>query len=135
MVTKNSGGKITGLLALTCEAQEALEIGDWVHVVGDYEVEKADGSTPVVGRISVTNKGRVSSVMGTSVGNAVVPGAVTVEAIGYMVQTVEAGATIAAGEEVGIGAGGVVPVGAGVASIGVALTGGDEDDLIDVLVR
>lgn len=135
MVTKSSGGKITGLLALTVEAQEALEIGDFVHLVGDYEVEKADGTLPILGCVSVTNKGRVSNVMGTSVGNAVVPGAVTVEARGLMVRTVVAGGTIAAGEAVGVGAAGaILPAGVGVSNIGIALTGGDEDDEIDVLV-
>jgi hypothetical protein len=139
MTTKTAGGQITGLLALTCEAQEATERGDAVHLVGDYEVELADGTKPVLGYVSVSNKrGRVSSVMGTSVGNAVVPGDVTVEAPGFFVREMELGATLAAGVEVGIGVGGaniVVAAGVNVATIGILLTGGDVGDMADVLWR
>ena len=106
MTTKTFGGKITGLLALTVEAQEALEIGDWVHLVGDYEVERADGTKPILGKVSVTNKGRVSSVTGTSVGNAIVPGDVTVETPAFFVSRETAAETIEAGEQVAVISGG-----------------------------
>lgn len=137
MVTKASKGKITGLLALTMEAQVAMDKGDWVAISGDYEVGLADGTKPVLGHVSVSNKKRVSDVMGTEVGVPNVPGAVTVEARGLYVQTVEAGGAFAAGDEVGVGAlSTVVATGAGVATIGIALmasTGaGDE---VDILVR
>lgn len=139
MTTKASGGNITGLLALTMEAQEALNKGDAVHLVGDYEVEAADGTKPILGYVSVSNKrGRNSTVMGTSVGNAVVPGDVTVETPGFFVREMELGATVDAGDEVGIGVGGpniVVPAGANVATIGIALTGGDDGDNADILWR
>jgi hypothetical protein len=138
MTTKGPGGQITGLLALTCEAQEALDKGDAVHLIGDYEVEAADVTKPVLGYVSVSNKKRVSTVMGTSVGNANVPGDVTVEAPGFSVKRMELGATLAAGVLVGIGVGGpniLVAAGAGVATVGILLTGGDDGDQADVLWR
>lgn len=138
MTTKATGGRITGLLALTCEAQDALDIGDCVQLVGDYEVEAADGTGTLLGVVSVSNKKRVSTVMGTSVGNANVPGDVTVETPGFFVRQMRLGATLAAGARVGIGAGGqdeVIAVGAGVAECGILLTGGDDGDLADVLWR
>lgn len=137
MTTKRSGGKITGLLALTMEAQVATDVGDWVHIVGDYEVGLANGSKPVLGHVSVSNKKRVSTVMSTTVGVDNVPGDVTVEARGLYVQRVLAGGAFAAGVEVGIGAGNtVVAAGAGVATIGISLmasTGSGDD--VDILVR
>lgn len=137
MATRTSGGKITGLLALTVESQVALDIGDWVMVTGDYQVGLADGSKPVLGHCSVSNKKRISTVMGTSVGNASVPGDVTVEARGLYVKRELAGGAFAAGADVGVGAANtVVAAGAGVASIGIALmasTGAGDD--VDILVR
>jgi hypothetical protein len=128
MTTKTSGGKITGLLALTCEAQEALDVGDWVQLVGDYEVELADGTKPVLGKCSVSNKKRVSSVLGTSVGNANVPGDVTIETPAFWVSTEVAAADVTAGQEVAITANGLVPFGAAAASevnrITITATGG-----------
>lgn len=112
MTTKNFGGKITGLLALTCEAQEALEVGDWVQLVGGadsgYEVEKADGTKPVLGKVSVSNKKRISTVMGTSVGNANVPGDVTVEAPGFFVSLEEAAEDVFPGDQIAVTADGMV---------------------------
>lgn len=137
MTTKRSGGKITGLLALGFEAQVALDVGDPVQITGDYEVGLATGSKPCVGFCSVSNKKRVSNVMGTSVGNPNVPGDVTVEVRGLYVQTVLAGGAFAAGVDVGVGAGNtVVAAGAGVATIGISLmasTGAGDD--VDILVR
>lgn len=136
MTTKTSGGRITGLLALGFEAQDALDVGDCVQIVGDYEVEAADGTATLIGIVSVSNKKRVSTVMGTSVGNANVPGDVTVEVPGFMVRTMELGATLVAGARVGIGAGApnvLVAVGAGVSEVGILLTGGDAGDDADVL--
>ena len=103
MATKQSGGKITELLALTMEAQESIDFNDPIHVIGDYEVEKADGTRPVLGYASVINRGRVNTSYGTSVNNAVVPGDITVEARGLMVVEVEAGAPIDAGVDVAVG--------------------------------
>ena len=93
MTTKITGGKITGLLALTCEAQYAGEIGDSVHVTGPYEVGLADATKPVLGIISVANKIRV----GDTFPAAQTPGVVTVEARGLFVGTGTAGAAIAVG--------------------------------------
>lgn len=137
MTTKRSGGSITGLLALTMEATVALDKGDYVHVSGDYEVELSDGTKPVLGKCSVSNKKRVSTVMGTSVGNANVPGDVTIEARGFSVDRVLAGGAFAAGVEVGIGEDStVVAAGVDVATIGIALMAstGEGDD-VDILVR
>lgn len=137
MATKTAKGRITGLLALTMEAQAATEIGDPVMVTGDYEVDIADGSQPVLGFVSVANKGRVSTALSTSVGNAVVPGDVTVEARGFMVQTIAAGAAITAGASVGINADGdLVPSGTDIADVGISLmAAAAAGDLVDVLVR
>jgi len=113
MTTKASGAKITGLLALTLEAQSALQVGDPVHIVGDYMCDKADGTLPVVGFVSVRNVGRGNVLTG---GNpnagfypvANVPGDVTVEALGVMVLRLTASAAITAGHRVGITAAGAV---------------------------
>jgi hypothetical protein len=136
MTTKLAGGKITGLLALTLEAQVALEIGDPVMVTGDYECGLADGTKPVVGFCTVANKGTTNTIMSRTVGTPVVPGDVTVDVRGYMVRTITSGGAFAAGVGVGIDAAGdLVADGAGVAHVGVALlasTGAGER--IDVLV-
>ncbi len=105
MTTKNFGGKITGLLALTLEAQFAAEIGDWVELSDDYEVVKATGTKPILGKVSVANKKRISSTMGSSVGNPSVPGDVTVEAPGFFVSLETADETIAPGDQIAVIAG------------------------------
>lgn len=134
MTTKTPGGKITGLLALTCEGQEALAVGDWVHLVGPYEVEKADGTKAVLGRISVKNVRRNSTTGVYPEAN--VPGDVTVEAKGFAVSVEVAGAAIDAGDEVGVDAAGdILPVGAGVAKIGVALTPAADGEEFDCLMQ
>lgn len=105
MTTKTPGHKTTGLLAIPFEAQEALEVGQPVMVTDDYEVEKNDGTKPVIGTVSVPNKKRTSSISGTSVGNANVPGDVTVEARGFFIDTTtETGSPFDAGVKVGFGA-------------------------------
>lgn len=136
MTTKTAKGKITGLLALTMEASVATDVGDPVQVSDDYEVEIADGTKPVLGFVSVSNKGRISTSMSTSVGNAVVPGAVTVEARGLMVRTIAAGAAIAAGVGVGIDASGdLVADGVDIAHVGTSLmAAANAGDLVDVLI-
>lgn len=133
MTTKSAGGKITGLLALTFEAQVAMEVGDPAMIVGDYEVGVADGSKPVVGFVSVANVGRNGPLY--PVPN--VPGDVTVEARGFYVRRFTSGGAFAAGVDVGVNAtGDLVAVGAGVARVGVSLmaaggVGEDVDCLID----
>lgn len=137
MTTKQSGGKITGILALTMEAQDAHDVGDAVEVSGDYEVSMATGGKPVLGRVSVSNKKRVNTAMSTTVGVDNVPGDVTVEARGIAVETWVVSADVDAGEEVGTTDGTTVaPVGTGIAKIGLALMSGvaADDDEIDVLV-
>lgn len=122
MTTKRSGGRITGHLALTCEAAVALQIGDYVHLTGDYTVGLADGTKPVIGHVSVRNVKRTS----TATSNEFPVGApgreVTVEARGFDVHVRTAGGAFAAGADVGVNAtGALVAVGAGVAKVGVAL--------------
>lgn len=102
MTTKRSGGNITGLLALTVEQQEECEPWTAVHLVGDYEVEKADGSRPILGLVSVGAYGRVGTGLGTSVGNPIVPGQITVEAPGFMVRRLTIDGDVDAGFEVGM---------------------------------
>jgi hypothetical protein len=105
MTTKIKGGRIVtpGVVALSCEAQVALEEGDPVHVTGPYEVSKADGTKLVLGITAVPNKGRV----GSNFPAAITPGACTIEAFGFLVATVKAGAQIDAGEPVGVAPGGL----------------------------
>lgn len=87
MTTKLAGGKITGLLALTMEADYAAEVGDIVEVNGNFTVGLSAGVNPVLGRVSVANKKRV----GSTFPSANVPGDVTVEALGLYVDKVQAG--------------------------------------------
>lgn len=146
MTTKASGGKITGLLALTMEAQVALTTGQWVHVTGDYAVNLADGSRPVLGHVSVANTRRESDPNYTRYPVSEVPGDVTVEARGLYVKETAAAGVIAAGAWVVVAADNRVraydptaaPGAADTADeiIGIALTGAAAaGDLIDVLVR
>lgn len=137
MTTTAAGGKITGLLALTCATDVALAVGDFVHLVGDYKVGLADGTKAVLGHVSVRNVKRTSTATSTTFPVGDTPGGqVTVEARGLYVTTHNAGGTIAAGDKVGIGAGNVlVVVATGVEPIGVALTGGTTGNPIDVLVN
>lgn len=102
MTTKQSGGKITGILALTMEATVGLDVGDWVHVNGDYTVALADGTKAVLGRCSVSNKKSVSTAMSYTAGVDRVPGDVTIEARAVSVETTVSGDVIAAGDPVGI---------------------------------
>lgn len=126
MTNKNAGGRVTGLLALTCEAAVSLKVGDHVHLTGPYTVGLADGSKPVLGRVSVSNKRRVlgTATTGSDIEYGVPGQEVTVEVPGFAVHTHPAGAAITAGTDVGIGAAGaLLTVGAGVSKIGHALTG------------
>lgn len=137
MTTKTSGGKITGLLALTVEAQVALETGDWVHITGPYEVDLADGSKPVLGHCSVANTRRLSSPTSTTYPSPEVPGDVTVEARGLYVKEALAAGALSAGIAVGVDVNNrIAATGAGVAEIGILLTdAAAADDPVDVLVR
>lgn len=94
MTTKGAGGRITGLLALTLEAQVALEKGDPVMITGDYECGLANGTKPMMGTVSVANK---EPVRGVATRPAQVPGDVTVEARCFYVRTLIAAGAIAAG--------------------------------------
>jgi hypothetical protein len=124
MTTKRSGGRITGRLALTCEAATALQIGDYVHLVGDYTVGIADGSKPVLGHVSVRNVKRTSTATTDSFPVGAPGEDVTVEARGFDVHIAVASAAIAAGAPVGVsGTGALVAVAPGAASqVGIALT-------------
>jgi hypothetical protein len=122
MTTKVKGGAITGLLALTVEAQVAMNVGDAVHVTGPYEVGLANGTKPVLGVVSVANK---APQFGTTTRGALVPGVVTVEARGFFVRTTLVAGIITAGQGITYAAAGVVAVGtvgAGTEVVGIALT-------------
>lgn len=119
MTTKTAGGKITGLLALSLEAQVALEVGDPAMVSGDYECVLATGASPTLGHVSVANKAPVRGVANRP---AEVPGPVTVEAKGFYVRTVLSGGAIPAGSGVAYGAAGaLLAVAVGDARDGIAL--------------
>lgn len=133
MTTKTAGGIITGRLALTLEAQEALEVGDPVIITGPYECEKANGGNAFAGIVTDANKKRV----GGTYPNPEVPGDVTVEAPGKFVYTVPAEVAIDPGERVHLSAtGGFVPAGDAAAvgaAVGLALTGAAIGADLDVL--
>lgn len=136
MTTKLAGGKITGILALTMEASEALVVGDPVHVDDDYSVAKADGTKPILGNVSVANVKREANSGRYPVSN--VPGDVTVEARGFSVRRMTSGAAVTVGGFVGIDATqravDVLPDAVNV--VGIALMGAGAADVdIDVLVR
>ena len=136
MTTKLAGGKITGLLALTMEATVALDVGDLVHVNGDYTVTLADGTKPILGRCSVANKGATATPMSRTVGTPVVPGDVTIEARGISVEEFVSDGVFAAGVEVGTADGTtVVALGAGVQKIGISLLASTAaGESVDVLI-
>lgn len=121
MTTKSTKGRITGLIGLTCEAQYAAEKGDAVIVTGDYEVDLADGTKPVLGTVTVANK---APQRGVATRDPEVPGDVTVEALGFTVQTLVSGGAIPAGSQIGYNAtGDLVAVALGAAgNCGIALT-------------
>jgi hypothetical protein len=127
MTNKNAGGRITGLLALTCEAAVSLKVGDHVQLSGPYTVTLADGTVKPLGRVSVSNKKRVlggNDYTQSSIAYGVAGEPVTVEVPGFAVMTHPAGAAITAGAPVGInGSGALVAVAAGAVNrIGTALT-------------
>jgi hypothetical protein len=125
MTTTSSGGKITGLLALTFATDVALNVGDFVHVVGAYKVAAADGTKPIIGHVSVRSVIR-QNVSGVSTSFPVATttgGQVTVEVYGFGVKQHSSGAAITAGALVGINSSGaLVPAGTSIANVGVALT-------------
>jgi hypothetical protein len=133
MTTKTARGRIRtpGVVGLSCEASYAAEEGDPVHITGPYTVAKADGTKKVIGIVAVENKGRV----GSSFPASIVPGPVTVDAFGYMVVTVPAGGTVAAGDPVGVNGSGawVTVVDDAISQSGTALTGATVGLAIDVL--
>lgn len=122
MATKRAGGRITGHLALTCEAAVALQVGDYVMLTGDYTVGLADGTKPVLGHVSVRNVKRESTPTSDTFPVGAPGQDVTVEARGWDVHTKVSGGIFAAGVDVGVNAtGALVAVGAGVAKVGVSL--------------
>lgn len=131
-VTSQAGGKISGLLALTFEATVALVANDPVHVVGDYQVAKADGSKPIVGSVDVGNVKRAGGVYPS----ANTPGTCTVEARGIAVRKYKSGAAVAAGIRVGFNnVQKIVAMGAGVAEAGISLMGAGAADVdMDILI-
>lgn len=140
MTTKTVGGKITGLLALTLEATAALNAGDPVHVSGDFQVARADGTKPCIGWVSVPNVRRGTGANAGLYPVANTPGDVTVEARGYAVKDFLCAAVVAAGVDVGFAAanpGQIVPFtgAANTVKLGVALHGGAIGARIDVLVQ
>ena len=135
MTTKTARGRIRtpGVVGLTCEATYAANEGDPVSITGPYTVSRSDGTKKVIGIVGVPNKGRV----GSNFPAAIVPGQCTVDAFGYLVAAVVAGGTIAAGDPVGVSAGGawVTVVDDVISQSGTALTGGTVGQLVDVLAH
>jgi hypothetical protein len=103
MTTALSGGRISGRIAGTFSCATARTFNDPLMVVGNYAVDLADGSKPVVGYVGVPNVKRVAGAY--PVANP--GGDVTVELSGFSIATVTSGGAIAAGLRVKVGAGGV----------------------------
>lgn len=127
MTTTTTKGRVTGLLALTCATDLALAEGDMVHLVGPYKVGLADGTKPLLGTVSVRSVKRVVDAISSTFPVATTTGGqVTVEALGLMVLTRNAGAALSAGQRVGINASGAIVAYAEgsttVSYLGIALT-------------
>ncbi len=137
MTTTAAGGKITGLLALTCKAATgvSLVVGDWVEITAAYEVNKqTTGTKPILGVVTVGSVKRVAGAY--PVANP--GGDVTVDVPGFMVRTVKSSAAITAGTRVGIDQTNqkLKVAGTAVANIGIALTAATAADQdVDVLVQ
>lgn len=132
MTTKTAGGKISGLLTLTLEAQVALQVGDPVMVTGNYECGLNDGSKPCVGFVQVKNVTRSAGAYPV----AKAPGDISIEARGVAVRRVKSAGAIAAGVRAGVNnAQKLAVTGAGVAEIGITLMAATAvDQWVDVLV-
>src|SRR4051812_9217296 len=84
VTTTSSGGKITGLLALTMATDVALQVGDYVHIVGDYKVGLANGTKAILGEVSVRSVKRTSTATSETFPVVGTTGSqVTVEARGF----------------------------------------------------
>ena len=100
-------------------------------VVGDYQVNLCDGSKPCIGFVEVSNVRRTGGVY--PAGYA--PGTVTVEVRGHAVRTFTAGGVIVVGTIFGAGAAGaILPNGAGVSPVGIALMGSAAAGRFDGLI-
>lgn len=102
MTTKSTGNRITGLLALTFEADYAAVQGDHVFVSDDYTVSLCTGAERPIGYVSVANVKRTGPAYPTPD----VPGDCTVEVPGFAVVQGVSSAAVAAGDAVGISADG-----------------------------
>lgn len=137
MTTTTAGGKITGLLALTCDAASgvSLVVGDWVEITAAYTVNKQTaGTKPLLGVVTVGNVKRLAGAY--PVANP--GGTVTVDVPGFMVRTVKSAGAVTVGTRVGIAQASqkLAAAGAGVANIGIALTAASAvDQDVDVLVQ
>jgi hypothetical protein len=138
MATKRAGGRITGHIALTCEADVALQIGDYVHLTGPYTVGIADGTKPVLGHVSVRNVKRTQTATSDTFPVGAPGQDVTVEARGFDVHTKVSAGVFAAGDPVGAsGTGGLVGVAIdSPAFVGIALTDSTAaGQQVDVLMK
>lgn len=137
MTTKRYGGRITGRMALTCEAAVALNTGDYVMLTGDYTVGLADGTKSVLGYVSVKNVKRTVTATSDTFPVGAPGQAVTVEARGFDVHVHTSGGAFAAGADVGVNAtGALVAVAAGVAKVGIALVAATAaGQSVDVLMQ
>jgi hypothetical protein len=131
MTTTAPGGVIPFDITLTFTGLTALNINDPVMVVGDYEVDLADGTKPTVGAVEVPNVRRQGGVY--PVANP--GGEVTCGVRGHGVKTVTAAGAIAAGARVRATAAGYVAAVIGdEGQVGIALTAagaaGDSFDLL-----
>lgn len=127
MTTTTTKGRVTGALALTMATDQALNVGDFVHVIAPYKVALSDGTKPIIGTVTVRSVKRVNT--GTSASYPVATttgGQITVDVKHFMVLTRTTTTAITAGQKVGVGSTGALAVytdgSTTVAYIGIALT-------------
>lgn len=136
MTTKTPGGRISARIALTLEAQSALNIGDPIQITGPYACDKGDATHPCVGYVVTPNVARGT---GATVGQfpvAQTPGDVAVEVKGHAVTTQVAGTGgVTAGLGVKIGAAGIFVTGVitDASFVGWALTTATATNTFDLL--
>jgi hypothetical protein len=119
MTTKTAGGRISSRIALTLEAQSALDVGAPVSITGPYECDTADSGDTFVGIVSVANVKRGAN---GAYPTDDVPGEVTVESIFSFVGTVVAGTGgVTAGDRIFLSAAGAFGNAAGITEVGVAV--------------
>jgi len=119
MTTKTAGGRISARVALTLEAQVAIDVGQPVSITGPYECGIAASGDTFAGVVSVANVKRGAS---GAYPTDDAPGEVTVESPFSAVVTVVAGTGgVTAGDPIFVNASGAFGNAAGITEVGKAI--------------